>query len=203
MVAAMPYEALPPPDEMFSAVLNRDISYEGLFIFGVRTTGIFCRATCPARKSARENVTFFAITADALFAGFRPCKRCYPMEPAGAVPDWLRGLIKALESDPSRRWQDQDLRDFGLEPTRVRRWFKRHHDMTFHAYQRARRLGLALGQLSLGEDISQTAFASGYESVSGFHDAVKRICGGAPGQARDATVVYLTRISSRLGPMAP
>lgn len=186
---------------MYAALLERDSRFEGLFVFGVRTTGIFCRPTCPARKPAQKNVSFFANTADALFAGFRPCKRCYPMEPAGAVPEWLRTLIKALEKDPSRRWQDQDLRDFKLEPSRVRRWFKQHHDMTFHAYQRARRLGLALGQLSLGDDISQTAFASGFESVSGFHDAVKRVCGGAPGQARDSTVVYLTRIPTSLGPM--
>jgi AraC family transcriptional regulator of adaptative response/methylated-DNA-[protein]-cysteine methyltransferase len=197
----MQHNALPPRDEMYAALLNRDASFEGLFVFGVRTTGIFCRPTCPARKPAEKNVSYFVNTADALFAGFQPCKRCYPMEPVGAVPDWLRGLIKALESDPSRRWQDQDLRDLGLEPTRVRRWFKQHHDMTFHAFQRARRLGMALGQLSLGGDIPQTAFAAGFESVSGFHDAIKRICGGAPGQARDATVVYLTRIPTPLGPM--
>jgi AraC family transcriptional regulator, regulatory protein of adaptative response / methylated-DNA-[protein]-cysteine methyltransferase len=117
----MQARTLPPTDEMYQALVGRDAAYEGIFVVGVRTTGIFCRSTCPARKPARQNVEFFAGAAEALFAGYRPCKRCHPMEPAGAVPKWLRALIEALETDPARRWQDEDLRSANLDPARVRR----------------------------------------------------------------------------------
>ena len=193
--------ALPPTDDMYDALVRRDATYEGLFIVGVCTTGIFCRPTCPARKPARKNVEFFTTASEALFAGYRPCKRCRPMEPAGSAPSWLRGLLEALEAEPGRRWRDADLRAANLEPTRVRRWFTAHHGMTFQAYQRARRLGRALGQLSLGDDILQTAYSNGYESLSGFNEAVRRLAGESPGKTRERTVLHLTRVPTPLGPM--
>lgn len=186
---------------MWRAFSDRDPGYDGVFFTGVRTTGIFCRPTCPARKPLRENVEFFPTAARALFAGYRPCRRCRPVEPRGKVPEWLRGLLEALEEDPSLRFRDEDLRDEGIDPARVRRWFKAHHGMTFQAYQRARRLGRALGQLSLGDDIVATAYRNGFESLSGFNDAVQRLAGESPGRARGATVVHLTRIPTPLGPM--
>ena len=197
----MTTKTLPPASEMYRAMARRDPAYEGLFITGVRTTGIFCRPTCPARTPQRKNVEFFATTSEALFSGYRPCKRCRPMEPAGRAPEWLRGLLDALDRDPGRRWTDADLRMAQLDPARVRRWFKANHGMTFHAYQRARRLGLALGRLSVGDEIMETAFSNGYESVSGFNEAVRRIAGESPGRARNASLVHLTRIPTPLGPM--
>jgi AraC family transcriptional regulator of adaptative response/methylated-DNA-[protein]-cysteine methyltransferase len=193
--------ALPAEPEMWDAFTSRDPAYDGVFFTGVRTTGIFCRPTCSARKPRRENVEFFATTGAALFAGFRPCRRCRPMRPRGEAPGWLRDLLDSLEEEPARRLRDADLRDAGLDPVRVRRWFQAHHGMTFHAYQRARRLGRALGQLALGDDIVTTAYRNGYESLSGFNDAVQRLAGDSPGRARDATVVHLTRILTPLGPM--
>src|SRR5262245_17311969 len=130
---------LPTADAMYDAVLHRDASFDGIFFTAVRTTGIFCRPTCPARKPARQNVEFFASTREALFAGYRPCKRCRPMESAGSTPDWLRPLLSELDVRNGKRWTDQDLRDLGMDPARVRRWFKQHHAMTFHAYHRAQR----------------------------------------------------------------
>lgn len=186
---------------MWRAFTDRDPGYDGVFFTAVRTTGIFCRPTCPARKPLRENVEFFPTAAHALFAGYRPCLRCRPLEPRGQEPEWLRGLLDALEEDPSLRLQDADLREKGLDPARVRRWFKAHHGMTFQAYQRARRLGHALGQLSLGDDIVTTAYRNGFESLSGFNEAVQRLAGESPGRARDTMVVRLTRIPTPLGPM--
>jgi len=197
----MPKTTLPPGDEMYDALIRRDATYEGVFVVAVRTTGIFCRSTCPARKPARKNVEFFGGPPEALFAGYRPCKRCHPMEPAGQTPSWLRGLLMALEEDPGRRWRDTDLRAEELDPARVRRWFKAHHGMTFHAYQRARRLGRALGQLSLGGDILQTAYDSGFESLSGFNEAVRKLAGDSPGRTRDSAIVHLTRTLTPLGPV--
>ncbi len=191
---------LPPEAEMYRALMERDTSYEGVFYLGVRTTGIFCRPTCPARKPKRENVEFFGSTREALTAGFRPCRRCTPMEPDGTAPDWLAPIIREIEQDPARRWKDADLRAAGLDPARVRRWFKRHHDMTFHAYQRARRLGLALGQIRHGDDIMDTAYEHGYESLSGFRDAFAHLFGDPPGKSPREHVV-VNRVLTPLGPL--
>lgn len=192
---------MPPEAEMWDAFMARDPEYDGVFFTAVRTTGIFCRPTCAARKPRRENVFFYATTGDALFAGYRPCKRCRPLEPAGRTPDWVRAAIAVVEDDPARRWRDRDLRAEGLDPVRLRRWFKAHHGMTFHAYQRARRLGRALGQLSMGDDIARTAYRNGYESLSGFSEAVRRLAGDSPGELRDRRVVHVTRIPTPLGAM--
>lgn len=113
----------------------------------------------------------------------------------------IRALLAEVDRDPSRRLRDRDLRARGLEPRTVRRWFKKHHGMTFHAYQRARRLGRALRQLSNGAPITRAAFDSGYDSVSGFQDALRRITGHSPSRGRNATVVHLCRAHTPLGPM--
>lgn len=192
---------LPPDDELYRALVERDASYEGIFVVGVRTTGVFCRSTCPARKPKRENVEFFRGSRDALFAGYRPCKRCRPLEPRGRPPDWLRPLLRELEGSPSTRIRDADLRARGLDPARVRRWFQSAHDMTFQAYQRALRLGGALDHLRGGEAVTHAAFDNGFESLSGFHDALKQLTGSTPARSRSATVVRMTRMLTPLGPV--
>ena len=118
---------MPRRGEMITAFLSRDGSYDGVFFTGVLTTGIFCRPTCPAKKPREDNVEFFSSTQAALLAGFRPCKRCRPMEPTGSRPAWLQELMRDFDAEPQRRWTDGDLRDRGLSPERVRRWFQSHH----------------------------------------------------------------------------
>ncbi len=186
---------------MQAALRGRDASYDGVFFAGVRTTGIFCRPTCPAKKPRPENVEFFPTAHDALLAGFRPCLRCRPMEPAGARPSWLEPLLAEIEKDPSRRWRDRDLRARGLEPGRVRRWFVSNHRLTFQAFSRARRLSTALGRIRKGEDVTGAAFASGYDSLSGFHEAFRNLLGATPTAAKDAPLLLITRIPTPLGPM--
>jgi AraC family transcriptional regulator of adaptative response/methylated-DNA-[protein]-cysteine methyltransferase len=192
---------LPSDDQMYAAVARRDRGFDGVFYTAVRTTGIFCRPSCPAKTPLRPNVEFHATARDALFAGYRPCLRCRPLERAGATPEWLRPLLRVVESSPERRMRDTDLHALGLDPTRVRRWFKRHHGMTFQAYQRGVRLGRALTHLREGEEVTRTAFDAGYESLSGFNDAVQRLVGRSPGASRDVSVVHIARILTPLGPM--
>lgn len=195
---------LPPPDEMYKALVERDGHYEGLFVVGVKTTGIFCRPTCPARKPRPEHVEFFPAARDALLAGYRPCKRCRPLERAGETPGWIAPLVAEVEGDPSRRWTDADLRERGLEPARVRRWFQETHGMTFHGYQRARRLAGAMGRIRHGAALTDTAYEAGFESESGFRDAFARLLGTSPGRARGkaaAPAAMVTRLSTPLGPM--
>ena len=186
---------------MYEALVARDASYDGIFFAGVRSTGIFCRPACPARKPMRRNVDFFPTARDALAHGFRPCKRCRPMQPQGETPASLQCLLGEIEADPSLRLRDSDLRARGLEPATVRRWFRRHHGMTFHAYQRARRLANALGVLAQGAAVTDAAFDHGFDSLSGFQDAVRRITGRAASASREAILVHLSRILTPLGPM--
>lgn len=192
---------LPPGDEMYGALVDRDETYEGVFVTAVRTTGIFCRPSCPARRPERANVEFYGSARDALLAGYRPCKRCRPLEPRGVVPAWLRPLLAEVEREPSRRWRDADLRERNLDPVRVRRWFQAHHGMTFHAYQRARRLGLALGRMRNGGDMSRAAYEHGYESLSGFREAFRNLAGAPPGRGRAVQHVQVRRLLTPLGPM--
>ncbi len=192
---------LPRSDRMLRAFEERDPAWDGLFLTAVRTTGIFCRPTCPARRPKPENIEFYPSAREALLAGYRPCKRCRPMEPNGTAPEWLRPLLAEVEHDPARRITDQGIRTLGLEPARVRRWFRSTHGMTFQAYQRARRLGLAMGRIQQGEDLTRLAYEHGYESPSGFRDAFEQLFGETPGRSRGTTPVVLTRVATPLGPM--
>jgi len=192
---------LPSSEQMYDALVRRDPAFDGIFFTGVRTTGIFCRPICPAKKPARENVEFFEDARTALFAGYRPCKRCDPLATDGPVPDWLKPLIAQIEREGGKRWSDAELRDAGLDPVRVRRWFKQHLGMTFHAYRRAQRVGRALETLRNGETVTEAAFDNGYESLSAFYDAFRRLLDTTPARANSAATLHFTRINTPLGPM--
>jgi AraC family transcriptional regulator of adaptative response/methylated-DNA-[protein]-cysteine methyltransferase len=197
----MSHDTLPRRAEMMQAFLRGDPAYEGVFVTAVRTTGIFCRTACTARKPRPENVEFFGSCREALLAGYRPCKRCRPLRPLGEVPEWLAPVLDAVEGDPTRRWRDQDLRELGVDPTRARRWFQAHHGMTFHGYSRARRLASALGQIQAGKGVTRSAFDAGYDSLSGFSEAFRKLAGAPPSDLMTAPVVHATRVPTPLGPM--
>ncbi len=192
---------LPPRAAMLRAMRERDDAFDGVFFVAVRTTGIFCRPSCPARKPKPENVVFFGSAKEALSSGFRPCRRCHPLEPAGRTPEAIRRVLDELEADPARRIRDRDLRERGLEPDRLRRWFKKHHGMTFHAYQRGRRLAKAIHALGEGAPVTDAAFDHGYDSLSGFEEALRAATGRVPSASRDAVVVHVSRVTTPLGPM--
>lgn len=192
---------LPAIPEMRRAVLARDASYDGLFYLAVRTTGIFCRPSCPARKPKPENVEYFPTARDAILAGYRPCRRCRPMDAGGATPEWVAGLIERVERDPATRFSDNDIRAMGIEPERVRRFFRSRFGMTFQAYSRGRRMSAALDAIRRGADLDDVVFDHGYESHSGFRDAFARTFGTAPGRARGRDCVSIAPASTPLGPM--
>ena len=192
---------LPPRTEMERAFLGSDGAYDGIFFTGVRTTGIFCKPSCRARKPLPQNVEFFATIREALFAGYRPCRRCDPARPRDAAPDWVARLLETVEADPTRRLHDRDLRTLGVEPARARRYFLEHFGMTFHAYCRGRRLAGALRQLRSGETLDDVALGTGWESHSGFRDAFARTFGTSPGRSDAASCVVTTAIDTPLGPM--
>ncbi len=192
---------LPSTAEMYRALIERDQSFEGLFFACVRTTGIFCRPTCHARKPKPENVEFASTIQEALHRGYRPCRVCEPMSAAAAGPNWLGPLVDEMQRQPELRLRDHDLRVRGLDPVLVRRTFKRSFGMTFQAYQRACRLGTAMRALQDGSPTLDAGLDAGFESDSGFRAAFARVFGETPGAARDIDLLTAAWLETPLGPM--
>ena len=194
-------ELLPPIQTMYRALCARDSSFEGIFIAGVRTTGIFCRPTCSAKKPAEQNVEFFATPSDALLGGYRPCLRCTPMDPTQRPPELIERLRAQVEKVPGGRITDKELLALAIDPSTARRQFKRHYGMTFQAYHRARRMGLALRSVRKGARVDDTQLESGFDSASGFREAFTRMFGDPPSAAKAKACLYAERIETPLGMM--
>ncbi len=194
-------ELLPSFETMYRALVNRDSTFEGIFFVGVRTTGIFCRPTCTAKKPARENVDFFATPSEALHGGYRPCLRCQPMDPHKRLPKLIERLRAEVERAPGGRLTDKELAAMAIDPSTARRQFKRHYGMTFQAYYRARRLGLALREVRRGGRVDAAKNGSGFESASGFREAFTRTFGDPPTSARTRSCLFAERIETPLGGM--
>ena len=178
-------------NEMYQAVAGRDASYEGQFVFAVKTTSVFCRPGCTARVPRRENVEFFHNSSEALHAGYRPCKRCKPLGPSQKAPEWIALVIDLAERHEARRLTAADLRGIGIDPVKAARYFKTHYGMTFQAYHRARRLGHAMKHLRKGASTMTAGVNSGYDSSSGFRDAFAEVFGVPPSCAGDANARLL------------
>jgi AraC family transcriptional regulator of adaptative response/methylated-DNA-[protein]-cysteine methyltransferase len=186
--------------EYYQALINKDSEYEGVFYVGVKTTGVFCRPTCPARKPKLENCEFFKTANEALLASFRPCQRCQPLSHPSQVSSIVRTLVKAIENNPEKRWREQDFRELSIDSSTARRQFKKRFRMTFIEYARARRMGLAMKQIREGDRVIDAQLSASYESSSGFRDAFSRIMGSAPTQAKQQ-ILKAAWLDTRLGPM--
>ena len=185
----------------YQALVAKDVAYEGTFIAAVKTTGIFCRSTCTARKPKFTNVTFFKTTKEAILHGYRPCKVCKPLENLGESPVYVKEILQAFHDDPSRKFKDWDLVQRGIEPNTIRRWFLKNHGLTFQAYQRLFRINSAFKKIQNGETVTAAAFDAGYDSLSGFTDSFKTIFGVAPSQSKKKQVIDITRLETPLGTM--
>lgn len=188
-------------DEKYAAIGQQDSRYEGAFITGVTSTGIFCRPSCRARRPLPINIIFYENSQQAIQAGFRPCKICKPMDLEGEAPDYIKLIIKELQADTFLKLKDWDLRQRGIEPSQIRRWFQKNHNMTFHSYQRMMRINKAYNQIKGGNSVTNAAFGNGYDSLSGFNDGYKTIFGKAPKDGENKNVINIVRFTTPLGPM--
>ncbi|ACS83838.1 bifunctional transcriptional activator/DNA repair enzyme AdaA [Musicola paradisiaca] len=193
---------LPDDDELYRALIARDPTWEGFAYVGVKSTGIFCRLSCAARKPKRENVQFFSSVATALEAGFRPCKRCRPLMAKGDEEGSIVAtLTAALEKQPEKLWSESDLIAMQMDPSTVRRTFKRQFGITFLEMARLRRLAKGITTLSFGEDVISAQLDASYESGSGFRSAVIRHLGISPSQARRHRLLKAAWIDTPIGTM--
>ena len=188
-------------DIMYQASFDKNPDFEGVFWMGVKTTGIFCRPTCTARKPKPENVEFFPSAKEAILKGYRPCKVCKPLENPDETPEYIQNILEELRLDPSLKFKDSDLVERGVEPATVRRWFQKNHGLTFHAFQRMFRLNTAFKKIQQGENIMETAYDSGFESLSGFNESFKSIFGVSPKNSKDQKIIDLKRIETPIGTM--
>jgi AraC family transcriptional regulator of adaptative response/methylated-DNA-[protein]-cysteine methyltransferase len=185
----------------YKALVDKDVSFEGTFIAAVKTTGIFCRPTCTAKKPNKENVEFFKTTKEAILHGYRPCKICSPLEKLGETPKYIKDILKEINNNPSTKLKDWDLRTKGIEPGKLHRWFLKNHGITFHSYQRMFRINSAFKKIQNGEAVTSVAFETGYESLSGFSDSFKSIFGVSPTNSKDKQIINITRLETPLGTM--
>jgi AraC family transcriptional regulator of adaptative response/methylated-DNA-[protein]-cysteine methyltransferase len=187
--------------EFYQAMLDKNSEYESVFYVGVKTTGIFCRPTCPARKPKFEHCEFFETAQQALLAAFRPCKRCRPLSHPSQVSKLIQTLVEAVEANPEKRWKDRDFKELAADVSTVRRQFKKRFGMTFVEYARARRMGIAMKQIRAGEAVIDAQLATGYESGSGFRDAFSKIMGVAPSKLKQPNILKASWLDTMLGPM--
>jgi len=193
-------KALPTIRQMTAAWQRRDSTFDGIFCFGVKTTGIFCRPSCPSRPR-RENLEFFRSAGDAVRAGYRPCKRCQPELANGQPPQWIAALMARAAAAPDEKISARDLRSLGVPPERARRWFQKHHGMTFAAWCRGLRLSRAFTQLRRGAPMDEVILGHGFESHSGFRSAFTRAFRRSPARARAGDCLRVTLLETPLGPM--
>ena len=189
-------------EEKYNVIGRQDTQYEGFFITAVKTTGIFCRPSCRARKPKAENVRFYETAQQALQSGYRPCKVCKPMEQLDETPQYVQRIIKELHENPYLKIKDYDLRQRGVEPSQIRRWFKKHHDMTFHSYQRLLRVNAAFNSIhKKGETVTNAALDSGYSSLSGFNEGYRSIFGSSATASDEKNIINIVRFTTPIGPM--
>ncbi|WP_299258061.1 bifunctional transcriptional activator/DNA repair enzyme AdaA [uncultured Aquimarina sp.] len=185
----------------YKALLERKESFVGIFFVGVKTTSVFCIATCRARKPKLENVEFYTSFKEALDHGYRPCKICKPTENANEAPEQVEKAIALIKQHPKEKITDDQLRKLAISPEVVRRWFKKNYGMTFQSYQRMYRINNAFQELKKGKNATHTAFDSGYESLSGFGYTFKKVIGNSPLKSIHKNVILISRLTTPLGPM--
>ena len=185
----------------YQALLERDQSYVGIFYVGVKTTSVFCIATCRARKPKLKNVAFYPNFKEALDNGFRPCKICKPTQNANQAPEQVERAIEMVKKNPKEKITDFRLKENNISADLVRRWFNKNYGLTFHAYQRMYRINNAFMELKHGKKTTETAFDTGYESLSGFGYTYKKLLGKSPKKSGEKTIILISRLTTPLGPM--
>jgi AraC family transcriptional regulator of adaptative response/methylated-DNA-[protein]-cysteine methyltransferase len=171
------------PDRAWQAVMARDQSLDGRVFYAVRSTGIYCRPSCPSRRPARKHVEFFALPGAAELAGYRPCRRCHPRD-AGLREGEVERVMRACRELDSIGEGVSSLLELsqrvGTTPTNLRRLFKRVTGLTPRRYLEARRIADLKQNLRKGEGVSRALFSAGYGSTSRVYERSNAFLGMTP-----------------------
>jgi AraC family transcriptional regulator of adaptative response/methylated-DNA-[protein]-cysteine methyltransferase len=194
-------------ERRWAQITTRDKAADGAFVYGVKTTGVFCRPSCPARMPNRENVVVYDTASEAEAAGFRPCRRCHPLATVGRDPQ--TSLMRAMadyidahidEALPLARLADEA----GMSPFHFQRTFKAVIGVTAKAYHSAARLRAFKARLKAGDSVLEATFDTGYGSTSRVYEQIDGGLGMTPSAYRAGgageTIVYAVR-NTALGPL--
>jgi AraC family transcriptional regulator of adaptative response/methylated-DNA-[protein]-cysteine methyltransferase len=168
------------PEKQWQLVLARDARSDGKFVYAVRSTGIFCRPTCPSRRPRRKLVEFFATASDAERAGYRACKRCRPTEANPQVTKVYAACRLIDENIDATLTLSAIGNKVGLSPFYLQRLFKRVLGVTPHEYRHARRAGEFKSALARGGRITDAIYEAGYGSSSRLYEKAQGRLGMTP-----------------------
>ncbi len=170
----------------WQAVLARDVRYAGSFVYGVQSTGIYCRPTCSSRRPRRDRVRFFSDPVAAEQAGFRACRRCHPNEPASDPRlDRIRRACDFIAADPERLPTLAEVgTHVGLSPYHLQRTFKKLTGVSPREYAEACRVQRLKTGLRSGHDVTRALYDAGYGSSSRLYESADRVIGMTPGRYR-------------------
>ena len=176
------------------AVLARDARWDGRFVYAVRSTGIYCRPSCPSRRPARAQVVFFAEPDRAQADGFRACRRCHPQHAGhnlpgsrenGASAEWIRHICRQIEAHLDEPTTLAALAaQVGESPHRLHRAFRRIMGVTPRQYADARRISLVKKRLREGQDVTTALYEAGYGSSSRLYERSNAQLGMTPATYR-------------------
>jgi AraC family transcriptional regulator of adaptative response/methylated-DNA-[protein]-cysteine methyltransferase len=179
-------ELLADEDRCWNALVSRDAALDGLVYFGVRSTGIYCRPICPARKPRREHVAFFGSAGEAERAGFRPCLRCRPREVGH--DSRLELVARACRYLDEHGEETVTLAAIGAHvgcsPHHLQRVFKEKTGISPRQYAAARRVERLKGELKSGTDVTRATYAAGYGSSSRLYEGAAGELGMTPATYR-------------------
>ena len=192
-------------DVFWQAVLSRDARFDGRIFFGVRSTGIYCRPSCPARRPRREQVVFFRIPEAAESAGFRSCRRCHPRIAATADPqiEMVRHACRYIEDHIDMPPTLEALgAHTGVSPYHLQRVFKRVAGITPHQYAEACRLSKFKTRVKKGDSVTGAMYDAGYGSSSRLYERAPSQLGMTPADYRrggKGTRISYTMVGCSLG----
>ncbi len=175
-------------DTYWQAVLSRDSGSDGAFVFAVRSTGIYCKPSCPARRPRRENVVFFSLAKAAEEAGFRACQRCRPQEAALSNPqvELVQRICRYIEIHSEEPLTLATLsKQMYVSPYHLQRIFKRVVGVTPRQYIQAQRIEHLKMQIKEGEAVTQALYDVGYGSSSRLYEQAPEQLGMTPTTYRD------------------
>jgi AraC family transcriptional regulator of adaptative response/methylated-DNA-[protein]-cysteine methyltransferase len=173
-------------DPRWAAVVARDRAADGRFVYAVRTTGIYCRPSCPSRRARPENVEFHASTADAERAGFRACRRCRPDQavPRAAQAALVTELCRYIEQTEQPPTLAQLAQRAGLSAFHLHRVFKAATGVTPKQYADAHRSQRVRHQLRRGSSVTDAIYDAGFNSSGRFYDQSPALLGMTPSRYR-------------------
>src|SRR5258706_13727966 len=169
--------------ELWTAVLSRDASRDGSFVFAVRSTGIYCRPSCPARRPRRAQVRFFQLPEAAEQAGFRACRRCHPRRAQGTDPqfDLVRRICHAIDEHDEEPLTLKTLStETGVSSNHLQRTFNNVMGITPRQYAESRRLRQFKSRVKDGASVTEAMYGAGYGSSRGLYEKSSARLGMTP-----------------------